>query len=70
MHAPLRPLLVPIDEARRLLGIGRTKVYGLIADGRLRAVRIDRRTLIRFADLEKLAEPLAQEGAEAAQEVL
>jgi len=34
-------LLLKIPEAARRLGIGRTKTYELIADGRLEVVRID-----------------------------
>jgi len=32
------PLLVRVDEAARLLGVGRTKVYELIAEGSLPTV--------------------------------
>jgi excisionase family DNA binding protein len=51
---PLTPLAVSIREACRLSGLGRTKIYELIADGRLTTVKIDRRTLIPFEDLTKL----------------
>ncbi|HKY14104.1 MAG TPA: helix-turn-helix domain-containing protein [Microthrixaceae bacterium] len=34
-------LLVRVTEAARRLGIGRTKTYELISDGRLEVVRID-----------------------------
>ena len=33
------PLLIRVEEAARLLGLGRTKTYELIATGQLRAVR-------------------------------
>jgi excisionase family DNA binding protein len=53
----LTPLAVSIREACRLSGLGRTKIYELISDGRLTPVKIDRRTLIRFDDLAKLVSP-------------
>ena len=51
------PLAVSIREACRLSGLGRTKIYELISDGRLTPVKIDRRTLIPFDDLAKLVSP-------------
>ena len=54
---PLTPLAVSIREACRLSGLGRTKIYELISDGRLTPVKIDRRTLIPFDDLAKLVSP-------------
>jgi excisionase family DNA binding protein len=54
---PLAPLTVSVREACRLSGLGRTKIYELISDGRLTPVKIDRRTLIPFDDLAKLVSP-------------
>jgi excisionase family DNA binding protein len=54
---PPAPLAVSIREACRLTALGRTKIYELIADGRLTTVKIDRRTLIPFDDLAKLVSP-------------
>jgi excisionase family DNA binding protein len=53
----LTPLAVSIREACRLSGLGRTKIYELISDGRLTMVKIDRRTLIPFDDLARLVSP-------------
>ena len=50
--APL--LTVTVNEALRVTGIGRTLLYELIDLGQLRKVKVGRRTLIRFDDLEKL----------------
>jgi len=36
-----RVLLLRVTEAARVLGLGRTKTYELISDGRLEVVRID-----------------------------
>ena len=40
-----------IAEATRIAGIGRNTIYDALADGRLRARKIGRRTLILRADL-------------------
>ena len=49
---PDRPLLVTIDEAADLLGVGRTIVYELLAEGEFVSVRIHRCRRIAVADLE------------------
>jgi excisionase family DNA binding protein len=43
----MRPLLVDVKQAARLLAIGRTKLYELIDAGAIRPVRIGR--CVRFA---------------------
>lgn len=40
------------EEAAELIGIGRTKVYDLLADGSLPSGRIGSRRIIRRADVE------------------
>ena len=49
---PDRPLLVTIDEAADLLGVGRTIVYELLAEGEFVSVQIHRCRRIAVADLE------------------
>ena len=49
-----KPLAVTVRQARRLSGLGATKIYELINEGRLETVRIGRRRLVRFASLEAL----------------
>ena len=41
-----------VSEACRVAGIGRTKIYEAIADGRLKARKFGKRTLILRADLQ------------------
>jgi excisionase family DNA binding protein len=53
---PLKPITVTVATALAVTGIGRTKFYELVKEGRIRTVAIGRRTLVIFADLEKLAE--------------
>lgn len=54
MRSELKPIAVPVNEACRIGGIGRTLVYQLIGDGALESVTIGRRRLIRVASLERL----------------
>jgi excisionase family DNA binding protein len=44
-----------ISEAGKMLSLGRTTIYRLIWDGKLDAVKIRRRTLIRTASIRRLA---------------
>jgi excisionase family DNA binding protein len=55
-------LLTPI-EAARALGIGRTKVYELMAAGRLRSVRLDGCRRISRDDLAVFVAQLREEAA-------
>lgn len=41
-----------VDEAAAALGIGRSTLYRLIRDGRLRTLRLGRRVLITATELE------------------
>ncbi len=54
-------LLVPVNEAAELLGLGRTRTWMLAREGRLRVVRIGRRTLIPREELERFVRELQQE---------
>ena len=42
----LQPLAVSPNDAARLIGIGRTKLYTALADGTLRSAKIGKRRLI------------------------
>ncbi|MGY6643802.1 MAG: helix-turn-helix domain-containing protein [Salinarimonas sp.] len=51
----MEPVAVSVREAQRLLGgIGRTKLYQLIADGKLRPLKLGRRTLIPISSINDL----------------
>jgi excisionase family DNA binding protein len=50
------PLLVSIRDAGRILGVSRTVVYELMGAGRLASVHIGARRLIRYADLQAIAD--------------
>jgi excisionase family DNA binding protein len=49
-------VLVSIPDAGRALGLGRSKVYDLISEGRLETVTIGRRRLVRVQSVKALAD--------------
>lgn len=51
---PFEPLTVRIPVAMQLIGIGRTKLYELIATGDVEAVKVGTSTLIVVASLRRL----------------
>ena len=50
----LEPLAYSVAEACRVSSLGRTRLYQLIAEGRLEARKIGKRTLIPAASLRAL----------------
>ena len=48
---PTAPMCVPINEAARLLSIGRTSVYELLKTGELRSRKVGNRTLVTMASI-------------------
>ena len=54
----VRPLLVSVEEAAGLLGIGRTTLYELIRRGDVRPIRIGRCVRIPQRELEAFVERL------------
>ncbi len=51
---PLEPMTVRIPTAIRLTGIGRSKLYQLIAAGEIETVKIGASTLVSVASLRRL----------------
>ena len=54
-----RTLAVRVADASRLTGIGKTKLFELIADGTLETTSIGRRRLILYRSLQQLIEGTA-----------
>jgi excisionase family DNA binding protein len=52
----IEPLAVRIPEACRMIGIGRSKLYELIADGTIEIVKIGSVTVIPVSQLKALVE--------------
>ena len=50
----MEPLALSINDTARTLGMGRTSIYAMIADGRLEAFKLGRRTLVRTASVKRL----------------
>ena len=50
--------LVSIADAQKQLSLGKTYVYQLLAEGKIPAVKIGKRTCIRSSDLNKFIEGL------------
>lgn len=49
-------LAYSINDTAKVLSLGRTSVYAMIADGRLDAFKLGRRTLIRAESIRRLVE--------------
>jgi len=52
----VEPLCVRVNDAARMIGIGRTKLYELISSGELETVKIGKATRVTTASLYKLVE--------------
>tara|TARA_R110000824_G_scaffold399843_1_gene606007 strand:- start:95142 stop:95336 length:195 start_codon:yes stop_codon:yes gene_type:complete len=50
-EAMTEPLAVPITEAARLGGIGRSTIYAEISKGNLKIRKVGRRTIVAMEDL-------------------
>jgi excisionase family DNA binding protein len=50
----METLAVSINEAAKALGLGRTSIYAMIADGRLEAFKLGRRTLVKADSIRRL----------------
>jgi hypothetical protein len=61
----LKPITVTVAEAKRLSGLGHTKLWELIGSGVLGTVRVGRRRLVIYASLCRLLAPDGQVRAEA-----
>ncbi len=55
-HRPVDPICVRVNDAARMIGVGRTKLYELISSGELETVKIGKATRITTASLHRLVE--------------
>lgn len=51
-----QPLLYSVADAAKLLGIGRSTCWSLIAAGEIEIVRVCRRTLVKSSSVQKIAQ--------------
>ena len=59
---PVEPICVRINDAARMIGVGRTKLYELIADGEVETVKLGKSTRVITASLHCLV--MRQRGPE------
>ena len=52
----ITPIAISIDETGAAIGLGRTKIYSLIAEGSLEVLKIGRRTLVTVESITGLIE--------------
>ena len=53
---PIEPICVKVNDAARMIGVGRTKLYELISSGELETIKIGKATRITTASLHRLVE--------------
>lgn len=49
-------LVYSVNETARMLSMGRTSIYAMIADGRLEAFKLGRRRLVKAESIRRLIE--------------
>ena len=52
----VEPICVRVNDAARMIGIGRTKLYELISSGELETIKIGKATRITTASLHRVVE--------------
>ncbi|PCI46350.1 MAG: excisionase [Alphaproteobacteria bacterium] len=52
----MEPITLSINDAAKALSLGRTSIYALIREGKLEAIKLGRRTLIKVESLHRLIE--------------
>jgi len=55
----MEPVTVTVQGARKALGLGNTKIYELIGEGRLKTVKIGHRTLVKTDSIRALVDQAA-----------
>ncbi len=53
---PVEPICVRVNDAARMIGVGRTKLYELISGGELETIKFGKSTRIATASLHNLVE--------------
>jgi excisionase family DNA binding protein len=52
----MEKLAYSINDTARTLSLGRTSIYAMIADGRLEAFKLGRRTLVKADSIRRLVD--------------
>ena len=60
-YSAVSPLLLSVEEAARMLRIGRTRAYEFVMSGRIVSVKLGRRRLVVRSSLEEFVSGLVNE---------
>ena len=60
---PAQPWAMSVEEAARMIGVGRTSIYAAIASGALKARKFGSRTLILAEDAKSFLSALSEVSA-------
>ena len=55
-----QPIFVSVEETSRLTNLGRTNIFALIREGKLKTVKYGRRRLVVRSSIDELIERLAE----------
>ena len=64
--ANIEPILIPLTQGFGVIGVGPTKGYQLVKEGKIKVVKIGRKSLAIVADLRSLADALIEEASRSA----
>jgi|TARA_A100001518_G_C1195948_1_gene40426 excisionase family DNA binding protein len=59
---PIEPICVKVNDAARMIGVGRTKLYELIAAGEVDVVKLGKSTRVTTASLRTLIQKRCSTG--------
>ena len=57
-HQPVEPICVRVNDAARMIGVGRTKLYELISSGEVETIKIGNATRVTTASLHELVKQM------------
>lgn len=60
--APIEPICMKVNDAARMIGVGRTKLYELIASGDIETVKLGKSTRVVTASLYSLITRQREQG--------
>lgn len=59
----IEPILVPIDDAAKIIGVKRTKFYSIVNEGLIPIVKIGRKSLVSLSSLKAYVSSISQSAA-------
>ena len=58
----IAPIVVSAKDAQRILAVGNSKFYQLVAEGKIRRIKIGRRSVFRLEDLHQFVDSCPADG--------